>query len=120
MSVALGSMRAPRGARVAIKVEVTADVRVTADGARELAGEFLVMEVGDLLSAGEPTLRIDDRMTWEVPIVLSNARHGVLGEVGRLVVDAETGEIQFTEEQCREVRAHAEVLSRRAALPTGG
>lgn len=120
MSVTLGFMRAPRGARVEIKVEVTADMRVTANDARELADEFLLMEVGDLLSAGEPSLRVGDQLTWEVPILLSNAARGVLGEVGRLLVDTETGEIRFTDEERQEVKAHARALSERAAPPAGG
>lgn len=120
MSVTLGFMRPPKGARVEIKVEVTADVRVTASDARELADEFLLMEVGDLLLAGEPSLQVGDRLTWEVPILLSSASHGTLGEVGRLVVDAETGEIRFTEKDRQDVKIHAEALSGSASPPAGG
>jgi hypothetical protein len=120
MSVTLEFMRAPRGAKVEIKVEVTAEMRVTANDARELADEFLLMEVGDLLSAGEPSLRVGDRLAWEVPILLSSASHGTLGEVGRLVVDAETGEIRFTEQDRQEVKASAKALSGSTAPPAGG
>ena len=119
MTATLEKWRAPKGAKVDIRVEVTADVGVTAQAAQQIADEFLQMEVGDLLSAGEPALRVADVLSWEVPIVLSNAARGNLGEVGRLLVDAGTGAIEFTEQDRREVKAHARALSE-LALPSAG
>lgn len=120
MSATLQRWRAPRGAKVDIRIEVTADLRVTAEDARDLADEFLLMEVGDLLGPGEPSLQVGDRLAWEVPIILSNAIRGTLGEVGRLLVDGETGEITFTEQDRKDVEAHAKALSRAAAQSANG
>lgn len=119
MKATLEKWPAPRGAKVQIRVEVTADVRISAEAAQEIADDFLLLEVGDLLSAGEPALRAAEHLSWEVPILLSNAAQGTLGEVGRLLVDAETGAIEFTEQNRREVKAHARALSQLAASSTG-
>jgi hypothetical protein len=115
MKATLEKWPAPYGAKVQIKVEVVADVRISAETAQEIADDFLLMEVGDLLAAGEPSLRAAERLAWEVPIFLSNAAQGNLGEVGRLLVDAETGTIEFTEQDRREIKAHARALSELAA-----
>ena len=95
------------------------DASVTAESARQLADDFLLMEVGDLLSAGDPLFKQGQRPRWEVPILLSNAAQGELGEVGRLWLDAETGTIELTEEDRREVKAHARTLSLLAASTAG-
>jgi len=115
MKATLEKWPAPHGAKVQIKVEVTADIHISAETAQEIADDFLLMEVGDLLSAGDPSLRAAERLSWEVPILLRDAVQGNLGEVGRLLVDAETGAIEFTERDRREIQAHARALSELAA-----
>ena len=115
MKATLEKWPAPHGAKVQIKVEVAAEIPISAASAQEIADNFLLLEVGDLLSAGEPSLCAAERLKWEGPILLSNAAQGELGEVGRLRVDAETGAIEFTEQHRREVQAHAQALSELAA-----
>lgn len=115
MRATLERWPAPHGAEVDIKVEVKAHVGISARTAQDIADDFLLMEVGDLLSAGDPCLRAGDQLSWEVPILLSNATRGNLGEVGRLLVDSETGDIEFTDKDRREVKANARALSGIAA-----
>jgi hypothetical protein len=82
--------------------------------AREVAEEYLIDSVGDLLEAGIPQLASDG--SWAVPILLSNARHGTLGEIGTMRVDGETGEVVFTEEDCARVKARARELADASSL----
>ncbi|MBI3922864.1 MAG: hypothetical protein HY318_15695 [Armatimonadetes bacterium] len=105
----------PRGAEVDIKVVVKAHLGISSRTAQDIAEDFLLMEVGDLLSAGDPCVRAGERLSWEVPILLSNATRGNLGEVGRLLVDAETGDVEFTDKDRREVKVNARALSETAA-----
>ena len=83
-------------------------LKVSAGAAREIADEFLMRKVGDLLGAGTPRLSEDAR--WEVPILLGNVAQGMLGQVGTLAVDAESGEVLFTAEDRASVEARAREL----------
>jgi hypothetical protein len=115
MRVTVENFQPPHGAKVNIRIEVTADVRISAETARDIAADFLLMKVGNLLMAGAPDLRVGDRMLWEVPVILGNAARGTLGEVGELLVDAETGEVLFTEEDRRKIKANARAIAERSS-----
>jgi hypothetical protein len=82
---------------------------VGAQTAQELADAYLIDNVGDLLMAGTPSLSEDG--CWMMGIILGNARRGELGEVGTIRVDAQTGAILFTDDDCRRVKARAEALA---------
>ena len=81
---------------------------VRADEAVDIATEFLIMHVGDLLAAGAPRLGVNNY--WAVPIFVGNAAQGMLGEVGILQVSAEDGTVIFSEQDRAEVEARAEQL----------
>jgi hypothetical protein len=49
-----------------------------------------------------------------VPVVLGSSTLGVLGEVGTVDVDAETGEILLTETLSQEILQNVKTLSRSA------
>jgi hypothetical protein len=83
-------------------------VRIGADDAVDIATEFLIMHVGDLLAAGVP--RLGTHGFWVVPILVGNAAQGMLGEVGTLQVSAEDGTVVFSEADRAEVEARAEQL----------
>jgi hypothetical protein len=83
--------------------------RIDAAQARAIADDFLIMKVGDLLTAGEPRLTADDR--WLMSITLGNVVQGTLGEVGTIAVDAMTGEVQFSEAERARLEARAWELS---------
>jgi hypothetical protein len=89
---------------------------ISAEVARAIGADFLLMKVGNLLAAGEPRLppsRLDGRRVWKVPILLGNVRQGLLGEVGELLVDAETGRVLFTDQDRKQIEARAIRKSRR-------
>jgi hypothetical protein len=89
--------------------EKALEVAIDADKAQELAEVYLLYYVGDLLGPGVPQLSRDGR--WVMPILLSNARQGDLGEVGTIAVDAQRGQVLFSEEDRAKVKASARLLA---------
>ncbi len=87
---------------------------IDAEAAREIADEYVINHVGDLLVVGLPHLAAGGR--WTMPIDVGNAVPGLLGEVGTISVDARSGEVLFTEEDRAKVRAGARRLVGTAAL----
>lgn len=86
------------------------------ESARAVADGYLIDQVGDLLRAG--TVRLAGNR-WEISIVLSNARRGILGEVGTLTVDASTGAVVLSDDERAKLKARARLLAEAAAHPTG-
>ena len=90
---------------------------ITAELAQDIAADFLLMKVGNLLMAGEPRLLrrcVNGKPGWKVPILLGNVRQGVLGKVGELLVEAETGEVVFTPEERKRIEVRANALYQRS------
>jgi hypothetical protein len=56
-------------------------------------------------------LVLADRIVWRVPVVLTMPGHGVLGRVGEIDVDVETGEILLTEDILTDIKEHAKRLA---------
>ena len=98
---------------MAVHVKREAGWRVNAGRARGIAELYLLDHVGDLLGAGEPGVYEDG--LWSFPIELSNARRGVLGDVGTIRVDARTGQVLFTEDERAQVEARAREMARAAS-----
>jgi hypothetical protein len=53
---------------------------------------------------------LSEESRWVIPVILSNSRRGRLGEVGTIAVDAETGQVLFSEEDREKVKAGARLL----------
>lgn len=65
---------------------------ITAEQAQSAATGFLLDHVGNQLLAGQPHLMLSPtRATWIVPIHLAYLHTGLLGSVGVVAVDDETG-----------------------------
>ena len=86
---------------------------ISVEVVKDLAADFLLMKVGNLLMAGEPSF-LHGQRCWKVPILLGNVRSGLLGQVGKLRVDAETGEVLFTDEERTRIEAQANELYQRS------
>jgi hypothetical protein len=71
-----------------------------------------------MLMGERPQLVVGKRTVWRVPIVLGSSTVGILGEVGTIDVDAETGEILLTETVAKEILHNAQALSRSALQTT--
>ena len=92
--------------------------RIDAKTAQNIADTFLANEVGNLLMAGEPRLTQQDERYWLMPILLGNARSGLLGVVGTLRVDADTGKVLFEPKEKEKVKLNAKTLYRHTAPST--
>jgi hypothetical protein len=58
-----------------------------------------MFNMDNLVTAGEPTLLIGDELRWGVPVIYSLPGKSQLGQVGKLAVDMEVGEIIMEESQ---------------------
>ena len=106
----------PTPSRVSVKIEVSAEINVSAYVARQKANRFLILQAGDQLCAGEPELTVGPVLGWRVPVQYAPSRQGPLGIVGHLLVDADTGEVTMADGQTPEdLMERAEALYARAA-----
>ena len=87
---------------------------ITTSAAQEIAEEYLLLHVGDLLTVGDP--RSGRGECWEFPIVGSNASGEIVSELGIIAVDTITGEIRFSAEELRKVKEGARLHTRADAL----
>lgn len=95
---------------------VPPQVRVTAVEAARRVNRFLLDEVSYLLGSERPTLVEVDGLVWRTPVMLSYPDQGVIGEVGFVDVDAESGELRITSETTEELLHHARILAERHTL----
>lgn len=66
----------------------------SAEDACDIATEFLLDNVGNQLVVSQPLRMISAvRSTWIVPVQLAYVHTGVLGNVGVIAVDEETGQV---------------------------
>ena len=94
--------------RLQISVHIQAEV-LAAEAARREANFWLLENIGNLLRAETPELVLGERLVWRVDIVLTSPSQGRVGVVGRLEIDATTGEVLADETVAEEIipRAHA-------------
>ncbi len=93
---------------------MSADLNVSGEIARQKANRFLIMNLGDQLSAGNPELVVGDRLFWRLPVNLTLSQGGILGKVGDIQVDAQTGDVQIEPPQTLDQLAdQAELLYER-------
>ena len=105
---------------VNIQVSIVATVNVEAKIARHRATAWLVSEVGNMLIGGTPQLTISrDRTTWQVPVVLTSSEIGPVGEVGRVEVDAENGELLVSDQLREQILDNVKHLVRPTPTPVG-
>jgi len=94
--------------RLQVSVHIQADV-LSPEAARREANYWLLENVGNLLRADNPELVLGDQLVWRTDIVLTSPTRGQIGTVGRLEIDATTGEVLADETLAEELtpRAHA-------------
>lgn len=104
----------PAQAEVKIEFSLTAQVNVTDFTAQRKVSKLLLDEVGNLLYGERPSLVAGRRLLWRVPVWLALPTTGPLGQVGTLDVDAQTGEILFTQSQLDDIAASGNALAEKA------
>ncbi|MEM7534868.1 MAG: hypothetical protein AAF639_22010 [Chloroflexota bacterium] len=88
-----------KGEHINLEVKRTFSINLSADEAQKKVKHWLFMDVSMMLAAGEPTLAISRHaVVWRVPAMLYSTQQGLLGEVGRVDVNVQTGEMYNTPE----------------------
>ena len=113
MSVELDEISLPVPAEVKIEFSLTAQVNITDYTAQRKVSKLLLDHVGNLLYGERPSLVVGRRLLWRVPVWLAMPTIGPLGQVGTLDVDAQTGEILFTQQILEEIAARGNGLAQR-------
>ncbi|MCS6843422.1 MAG: hypothetical protein NZ528_03725 [Caldilineales bacterium] len=101
----------PQTGDIRLTIEVSAKQNFSGRSAQRLVGRFVADEISYLLRAGEPHLVVSERLYWRVPVQLAFPGRGVVGTVGALDVDVETGQIRVTPQDIAEITSHAERLA---------
>lgn len=96
-----------------LEIQVSTTLNISAEEARLHVNRQAIPHLGTGLVACTPQLSITDNWaTWFVPIQLSLSQLGNLGEVGVIRVDAQSGQITFSEEEKEQLIQHARRLYR--------
>lgn len=83
----------PTQAEVDYTIQVRFRFNITPFVAQQKVNAYLLLNVGQMLSAGEPTLLINQRAFWKVPIFVAFPALKRREYLGELVLDAESGSI---------------------------
>ena len=118
MEASITGIEIPRHRKVQIKLEVAAECNITTFVACQKVNRFLLLSVGNLLMADEPSLDISpSALRWRVPVVYALPDRGIVGKVGELYVDADNGQILLEDSTPLEVlTANAERLYSESTL----
>ncbi len=92
---------------------VPSRVCITAETARRRVNRFILDEISYLMGSEQPTLIETDELIWRVPVFLTYPTHGVVGQVGFVDVDAESGELLLTPDTIKDIKRNAHTLATR-------
>ncbi len=102
-----------------VEIQLVQEITVSPTVAQRKANGFLAGYVTMMVSSGEPTLILSERPVWRIPAILKLPDLGEVGTVGTVDVDAQTGEILFTQPQLDDLAERGDVLAQRTPSPTG-
>lgn len=111
MEAEISTLQLPPQADVRIEISVAAHLGITAQSAQRKVSKLVLDHVGNLLYGRAPNLVAGTRLLWRVPIWLSSPSRGPIGQAGTLDVDAQTGEILYSQEQLDVIGNQARVLA---------
>lgn len=118
MKASFAGLAIPDPVTVDINIHVSGEISVGPLAARQKVNRFVVSQIGNLCSAGEPELQVAERFRWRVPVLLTNPAKGELGRVGEITVDARTGEIHADEATITRIQQNARSLVAGSSLST--
>ena len=107
----------PEAGHLQVTIQASANLNYSAKAAQRIAGRFVADEIGYLLRSSEANLVVTERIYWRVPITLALPDRGLVGTVGSLDVDVETGQLLVTPEQITEITRYAEYLATHHTTP---
>ena len=118
MNVEMSEITLPAEAEVKIELTLTAQVKITHITAQRQVSKLLLDQVGSLIYGERPNLLAGQRLVWRVPVWLGLPTTGPVAQVGALDVDAQTGEILYTQQMLDDIRERGNALAQRAASQT--
>jgi len=104
----------PAQAEVRYRMEVTFRCAITPFVARQNANVYLLMNVGNMLSAGEPILFLGERPHWKVPVFCAFPEFNRREKIGELALE------QSYPSSPQEIERHAETVYHSLATPSTG
>lgn len=110
MRTSFAGLAIPDPVTVDINIHVSGEIVVGALAARQKVNRFVVSRIGNLCAAGEPEFLVAESFRWRVPVLLTNPARGELGQVGEIIVDAQTGEIHANEATLTRIQQNARDL----------
>ena len=114
MNAEVSDIALPPQSEVKLEFSLTSQLNITDFTARRKVTKLLLDQVGNLLYGEQPNLIIGRRLLWRVPVWLATPTTGPLGQVGALDVDAQSGEILFTQQALDEIAERGNALAQRA------
>ena len=102
-----------------IEIAVEATVNLDARAARRKVTGWLVDNVGNMVIGGAPKLVIGRQTVWRVPALLTSTYHGIVGEIGVVDVNAETGDLLLATNLVEQLLENVRVIARPAPAPVG-
>ena len=118
MMLEMQAITLPPEAQIKIELSVTAQVQVTHVTAQRAVSRLLLDQAGNLLYGEQPSLVMGERLLWRVPIWLGSPTRGPLGQVGAIDVDAQSGEILYTQNLLDELVTRGNALAQHSSHPT--
>jgi hypothetical protein len=119
MDVEIPTMTFPPQVQVKVELTVTGQISITAQSAQRKVSKLMLDQVGNLLYGETPSFVAGQRLLWRVPVWLSTPVTGPLGQVGSVDVDAETGQMLYSQQLLEDIGEYASRLARRS-IPTPG
>lgn len=113
----------PAQAEVRYRMEVTFRCAITPFVARQNVNVYLLMNVGNMLSAGEPILSLSEHPHWKVPVFCAFPEFNRRERIGELAVDVDSGAILLEYSypaSAEEIERHAEIVYRSLAASSAG
>ena len=108
MNIILENFTLPELGVVEVKVNVSFEIKVTAEEARKKVARWLDDEISMLLGTDTPTLAVGKQAVWRVPVWIGFPSTGRIPGVGFVLVDVQTGQIQNTQGTKAEILRHLE------------
>ena len=113
MEVEMQEVVLPERTQIKIDFSLTSEVNITDVSAQRKVSRLLLERVGNLLYGERPNLVFGRRLLWRVPIWLGLPSVGPVGQLGSMDVDAQTGEILFTQQLLNTISDQGNELARR-------
>ncbi len=110
-------------AKVRYRMDVTFRCAITPFVARQNANVYLLMNVGNMFSAGEPILFLGTQPHWKVPVFCAFPDFNRREKIGELAVDLNSGailpELSYPSSP-QDMDRHAEIVYDSLATPSTG